>query len=109
MNFAVTLKQVSSLDIGMAIEGIAKRFPSMEDDEYRWKVCTSLKVKTTVKTIMPPAGLRAMSQLQKDSSMKILPAEKGTGTAFSTTSNANMAAVQTSKVKVILMSLHGVS
>jgi hypothetical protein len=61
---------MSNLDTVMTVEGIAQGLPLTEGKEYRWKVHTTLKTAKTMKTNMPPAEFRAVSQLRKDPLIK---------------------------------------
>jgi hypothetical protein len=67
---------MSRLDIPTVVEGIAERLSPMGDEKCRWKVCSTLKITKTVKLNVPLAELRAISQLRKGLSVKILPADK---------------------------------
>jgi hypothetical protein len=85
LNFSVVPKQVSNLDNARVTEGIAQSLPSMEGEEYRWKVHTTLKTTKTVKPTMPLAELRAESQLQKEPSIIILTTDMWNATAVTDT------------------------
>jgi hypothetical protein len=62
LNFAVAPKQVSNLDSATVVEEIAQRLPPVDNEEYRWKVLYNTLETRTIKTNMPQAELRAISQ-----------------------------------------------
>lgn len=75
LKFATTPKETPVLDIISSVESLSLEGP--EADEFRWKVRNVLEKQRKPTTNLTKPEVSAMRDLQKDKSIKILPADKG--------------------------------
>ena len=82
LNFSITSKALSNKDIITAIEDVVKDLEKEEVDTIRAKVSLTLQNSKPPKDNLSKDERKALKELQSDTSIVILPADKGRSTVI---------------------------
>ena len=82
LNFSITTKALPNKDIIANIEGAAKDFEKEKTDTIREKISLTLQNSKPLKDNLPKNERKALKELQSDTSIVILTAEKGRSTVI---------------------------